>query len=165
MCGKPLARIDAAAGGNQRQSGSHSRAAWAPPADPTLGTSIVKALVRRRSAGDRASRRKQARLTACRIPAMPIQRPACPAPIPQELCRQGDWRLWLRRDDRSRGMRSLAPGWLFVATPVGGAALSDLGAPILSSKWARFSPGRRQGPPGPFRFSRCRRTGHPRAAP
>jgi hypothetical protein len=33
--GKPLARIDAAAGGNQRQSGSHSRAAWAPPADPT----------------------------------------------------------------------------------------------------------------------------------
>jgi len=34
--GKPLARIDAAAGGNQRQSGSHSRAAWAPPADPTL---------------------------------------------------------------------------------------------------------------------------------
>jgi hypothetical protein len=33
--GEPLARIDAAAGGNQRQSGSHSRAAWAPPADPT----------------------------------------------------------------------------------------------------------------------------------
>jgi hypothetical protein len=33
--GKPLARIDATAGGNQRQSGSHSRAAWAPPADPT----------------------------------------------------------------------------------------------------------------------------------
>ena len=33
--GEPLARIDAAAGGNQRQSGLHSRAAWAPPADPT----------------------------------------------------------------------------------------------------------------------------------
>jgi SEC-C motif len=33
--GEPLARIDAAAGGNQRQSGFHSRAAWAPPADPT----------------------------------------------------------------------------------------------------------------------------------
>ena len=32
--GKSLAQIDAA-GGNQRQSGSHSRAAWAPSADPT----------------------------------------------------------------------------------------------------------------------------------
>jgi hypothetical protein len=28
-------QIDAAAGGNQRQSGSHSHAVWAPPADPT----------------------------------------------------------------------------------------------------------------------------------
>ncbi len=33
---EPLALIDAAAGGNQRQAGSHSRAVWAPRADPTL---------------------------------------------------------------------------------------------------------------------------------
>jgi integrase/recombinase XerD len=47
--GKPHARIDAAAGGNQRQSGSHSRAAWAPPADPTalrLLQSFIKYLER-----------------------------------------------------------------------------------------------------------------------
>jgi len=42
--GKPLARIDAAAGGNQRQSGSHSRAAWAPPADPTPLRRLAPAL-------------------------------------------------------------------------------------------------------------------------
>ena len=37
--GEPLARIDAAAGGDQRQSGSHSGAAWAlPPILPLNGS-------------------------------------------------------------------------------------------------------------------------------
>ncbi len=33
---------------------------------------------------------RAARLTACRIHAVPMQRPACPAPLPQELCRLCD---------------------------------------------------------------------------
>ncbi len=37
---------------------------------------------------------------------MPMQRPACPAPIPQELCRLCDGASGISAGDRSRGMRS-----------------------------------------------------------
>ena len=66
--GEPLARIDAAAGGNERQSGFHSRAAWAPPPTLPIECCCVEDVATRVYCADRAP---ISSTTIARVPPAP----------------------------------------------------------------------------------------------